>query len=74
MEDVAGQIHHWHATSEKHLAVSSELNNEIFAVDHHSTGLKFATSGYDFKVRGSPNKHSISVTCKENKSNFNQSL
>ena len=53
MEDVAGQIHHWHATSEKHLELSSEPNNEIFAVDHHPTGQKFATAGYDFKVQGS---------------------
>jgi len=56
MKDVNGQIHHWHATSEKHLALSVEQDNEIFAIDHHATGQKFATSGYDFKVCISSNK------------------
>ncbi|XP_024388402.1 uncharacterized protein [Physcomitrium patens] len=49
--DIKGQIHHWHATSEKHLSMSLEPDNEILAVDHHPTGQKFATSGYDCKVR-----------------------
>jgi hypothetical protein len=56
MEDIAGQIHHWHATSENHLALSSEPGNEIFAVDHHPTGQKFATSGHDCKVQRSSNQ------------------
>jgi hypothetical protein len=28
-----------------------ENDNEINAVDHHPSGLKFATSGSDFKVQ-----------------------
>ena len=28
-----------------------ENDNEIYSVDHHPSGLKFATSGSDFKVQ-----------------------
>lgn len=50
VEDVQGQIHHWHATSDKHLGVIKEEDNEIYAVDFHASGEKFATSGADSKV------------------------
>ncbi|EFJ31785.1 hypothetical protein SELMODRAFT_439736 [Selaginella moellendorffii] len=49
--DVGGLIHHWHATSGKHLGTTKEANNHINAVDFQPTGEKFATGGSDFQVR-----------------------
>ncbi|CAK9211232.1 unnamed protein product [Sphagnum troendelagicum] len=49
--DTNGQIHHWHATSEMHLGMTKEEGNEIYAVDFHPIGVKFATAGLDSKVR-----------------------
>jgi WD40 repeat protein len=51
VQDTNGQIHHWHATSEMHLGMTKEEGNEIYAVDFHPIGVKFATAGLDSKVR-----------------------
>lgn len=51
VQDISGRVHYWHATSEKHMGTFLENDNEINAVDHHPGGLKFATSGSDFKVQ-----------------------
>eukprot|EP01018_Ginkgo_biloba_P040137 Gb_11689 [translate_table: standard] len=48
--DAGGQVHHWHATSGKHLNTVKELGNEINSVDYHPTNVKFATGGSDFKA------------------------
>ncbi len=47
VQDTNGQIHHWHATSEMHLGMTKEEGNEIYAVDFHPIGVKFATAGLD---------------------------
>lgn len=49
--DVGGQVHHWHATSGKHLGTIKELGNEIFTLAYQQTGEMFATAGLDTKIR-----------------------
>jgi len=46
-----GQIHHWHATSQKCLHTITEKGNQVFSVDYHPDGTFFASTGKDAKVR-----------------------
>eukprot|EP00999_Lentomonas_sp_LEN2_P002081 NODE_328_length_1629_cov_114.444740_g296_i0.p1 GENE.NODE_328_length_1629_cov_114.444740_g296_i0~~NODE_328_length_1629_cov_114.444740_g296_i0.p1 ORF type:complete len:364 (+),score=55.39 NODE_328_length_1629_cov_114.444740_g296_i0:70-1092(+) len=46
-----GEVSHWHITSGQRLHVTSEEDNEVFAVDYNSSATLYATAGRDKAVR-----------------------
>mmetsp|Transcript_43686 Transcript_43686/g.70994 ORF Transcript_43686/g.70994 Transcript_43686/m.70994 type:complete len:282 (+) Transcript_43686:59-904(+) len=46
-----GVLRHWHITSGKCLNQITETDNQVYAIDYRSDGLKFLSAGLDYKVR-----------------------
>jgi len=49
--DSDGQVVHWNAQSGKYVSTLTERENQVLCVDYFPDGQKFATAGYDRKIR-----------------------
>ena len=47
-----GTVQHWHVTSSRCLHTITEEDNQVYALDYALDGLRFATGGKDYTVRG----------------------